>query len=354
MTIHIPKFGLNRHDTSSVSGYAKDISRSERSGWEAAFLPDSQLRRRDTYVLLAAAAIATEEIVLGPLLVNPITRHPSVTASSIATISELAPGRTMLGCGIGDTAVRLAGLKPATVRELELSIHLMKSLLAGKLVEVGSARPARLPFPQDVPVWIAAGGPRTLEMAGSCADGVFIRVGTNVENIKISVEKIRRGAKNAGRDPLSVKIGAVFHTVFFEELEKALLMGKSMAAGYYEYSPMLMKNLGMEWKGPHPDNIKESEGIWPDFHHSTDLLSSGSAVDFLTEDQARSFCLMGNSEMITNQIVSLIKNSTSCGIDFEYVVLHPIPNPPAPDSGPRSYLERVPAEIISVVKSELR
>ena len=50
MTIHIPKFGLNRHDTSSVSGYAKDISRSERSGWEAAFLPDSQLRRRDTYV----------------------------------------------------------------------------------------------------------------------------------------------------------------------------------------------------------------------------------------------------------------------------------------------------------------
>ena len=337
MTIHIPKFGLNRHDTSSVSGYAKDISRSEDSGWEAAFLPDSQLRRRDTYVLLAAAAIATEKIVLGPLLVNPITRHPSVTASSIATISELAPGRTVLGCGIGDTAVRLAGLKPATVRELELSIHLMKSLLSGKSVEVGSARPARLPFPQDVPVWIAAGGPRTLEMAGSCADGVFIRVGTNVENIRISVEKIRKGARNAGRDPLSVKIGAVFHTVFVEDLEKALLMG----------------NLDMEWKGPHPDSIKESEGIWPDFHHSTNLLSSGSAVDFLTEDQARSFCFMGNSEMITNQIVSLINDLTSLGINFEYVVLHPIPNPPAPDPGSRSYLERVPAEIISEVKSIL-
>ena len=353
MTIHIPKFGLNRHDTSSVSGYAKDISRSEDSGWEAAFLPDSQLRRRDTYVLLAAAAIATEKIVLGPLLVNPITRHPSVTASSIATISELAPGRTVLGCGIGDTAVRLAGLKPATVRELELSIHLMKSLLSGKSVEVGSARPARLPFPQDVPVWIAAGGPRTLEMAGSCADGVFIRVGTNVENIRISVEKIRKGARNAGRDPLSVKIGAVFHTVFVEDLEQALLMGKSMAAGYYEYSPMLMDNLEMEWEGAHPDSIKESAGIWPDFHHSTDLLSSGTAVDFLTEDQARSFCFMGNSQMITSQVVSLIKNSTSLGIDFEYVVLHPIPNPPAPDPGSRSYLERVPAEIISEVKSIL-
>ena len=354
MTINIPKFGLNRHDTSSVSGYAKDVSRAEIFGWDAAFLPDSQLRRRDTYVLLAAAALATEKIVLGPLLTNPITRHPSVTASSIATVAELAPNRTVLGCGIGDTAVRLAGLKPATVRELELSIHLMKSLLAGKSVEVGSGRPARLPFPQDVPVWVAAGGPKTLEMAGSCADGVFIRVGTNVENIRIAVENVRKGATSVGRDPLSSKIGAIFHTVFVEDPEQALLMGKSMAAGYYEYSPMLMNNLAMKWKGPHPDIIKETEGIWPDFHHSTDLLPSGNAVDFLTEDQARAFCLMGNAESIANQIVSLLNDAHSLGVDFEFVVLHPVPNPPEPDFGPQSYLERVPTEIISEVKRLLR
>ena len=111
MTIRIPKFALNRLDTSSISGYAKDISRAENVGWDAAFLPDSQLRRRDTYVLLYVAALATEKIVIGPLLTNPVTRHPSVTASSIATIAELAPNRTILGSGIGDTAVRLAGVK---------------------------------------------------------------------------------------------------------------------------------------------------------------------------------------------------------------------------------------------------
>ena len=71
------------------------------------WLPDSQLRRRDTYVLLAAAAQATSDIGLGVLLTNPVTRHPSVTASSIATIDELAPGRVELGWGAGDTAVRL-------------------------------------------------------------------------------------------------------------------------------------------------------------------------------------------------------------------------------------------------------
>src|SRR4029079_19504686 len=93
--------------------------------WDAAWQPDSQLRRRDTYVLLAAAARVTERIVIGTLLANPVNRHPSVTASSIATIDELAPGRTVLGWGVGDTAVRLAGLRPARVKEVEAVRPLM-------------------------------------------------------------------------------------------------------------------------------------------------------------------------------------------------------------------------------------
>ena len=92
----IPLFGLNRFDARSVDAFAADVRRAEELGWDAALQPDSQLRRRDTYVLLAAAARATERIVIGTLLANPINRHPTVTASSIATIDELAPGRTLL------------------------------------------------------------------------------------------------------------------------------------------------------------------------------------------------------------------------------------------------------------------
>src|SRR6266852_8333914 len=199
-----PRFGLNRFDASSVAAFAADVERAEALGWDAALLPDSQLRRRDTYVLLAAAARATERITLGPLLANPVTRHPTVTASSIATIDELAPGRTLLGLGIGDTAVRLAGLKPARVHELEASARLMRALLDGSAVDVGAREPARLPHHRPVPIWIAAGGPRTLRMAGGVADGVFIRVGVHQANITKSIEEIRAGAAAAGRDPSTV------------------------------------------------------------------------------------------------------------------------------------------------------
>src|SRR5260370_1003894 len=101
-----PPFGLNRFDSRSVAAFAADARPAEQLGWAAALQPDSQLRRRDTYVLLAAAARVTERIALGPLLANPVNRHPTVTASSIATVDELAPGRGLLRWGAGDTPVR--------------------------------------------------------------------------------------------------------------------------------------------------------------------------------------------------------------------------------------------------------
>ncbi len=346
----VPRFGLNRFDGRSVSAFVADVRRAEALGWDAAWLPDSQLRRRDTYVMLAAAAQATRHITLGTLLANPINRHPTVTAGSIATVDELAPGRTVLGWGIGDTAVRLAGLKPARVAELEASTRLMRALLDGQDVEVGAARPARLPHHRPVPIWIAAGGPRTLRMAGGVADGVFIRVGTHQANIARSIEAIRVGAVVAGRDPSAIKIGAVFHTVLVDDPAEALLMGKSMAAGYYEYSPMLFDPPGLQWAGPDPEKLKHAQKVWPDFHHAVDLLASGRVVDFLPPAAADAFCLHGRPADVVAQLVDVLRAAPA---PFEYVVLHPIPNPPTPDDVDNGYMARVAREILPRVRAAL-
>ena len=57
--------------------------------------------------------------------------------------------------------------------------------------------------------------------------------------------------------------------------------------------------------------------------------------------------------MIISQIVGLIKEASELSIDFDYIVLHPIPNPRYPDLGSESYMERVPVEIIDDVKKAL-
>ena len=345
-----PRFGLNRFDARSVDAFAADVRRAERLGWDAALQPDSQLRRRDTYVLLAAAARATERMTLGPLLANPVNRHPSVTAGSIATIDELAPGRTLLGWGVGDTAVRLAGLRPARVKELEAATRLVRALLAGEPVDVGAEHPARLPHHRPVPVWIAAGGPRTLRMAGGVADGVFIRVGTHAANIAAAVDAIRAGAAEAGRDPSTVRLGAVFHTVLVADADRALAMGKSMAAGYYEYSPTLFGPPGLAWTGPEPERLKRTHGVVPDFHHAPDLESSGRVVDFLPAAAADAFCLRGGSADVADTLVDVLRSAPA---SFDYVVLHPIPNPPSPDEGEHGYMATVARDVLPRVRRAL-
>ena len=346
----VPRFGLNRFDSRSVDAFAIDVHRAELLGWDAAFQPDSQLRRRDTYVLLAAAARATERITLGPLLANPINRHPTVTAGSIATIDELAPGRVVLGWGVGDTAVRLAGLRPARVKELEASTRLMRALLDGEAVEMGAARPARLPHHRPVPIWIAAGGPRTLRMAGGVADGVFIRVGTHPANIATAVDAIRAGAKDAGRDPAGVRLGAVFHTVLVDEPARALTLAKSMAAGYYEYSPALFDPPQLAWAGPEPEALKHQHQVWPDFHHARDLEASGRVVDFLPTAAADAFALRGGPAELAERLVATLR---AAPVVFDYVVLHPIPDPVWPDEGDHGYTERMAREVLPNVRRQL-
>lgn len=346
----VPRFGLNRFDSRSVAAFVADVRRAEALGWDAVLQPDSQLRRRDTYVLLAAAAQATERVVLGPLLANPINRHPTVTASSIATVDELAPGRTLLGWGVGDTAVRLAGLRPARIKELEAGTRLMRALLDGHEVEVGAARPARLPHHRPVPIWIAAGGPRTLRMAGAVADGVFIRVGTHRANLVRTIDAIRAGAAEAGRDPASVRLGAIFHTVLVDDPDRALLMGKSMAAGYYEYSPALFEAPGFAWTGPDPETLKHDRTVWPDFHHAPDLEASGRAVDFLPAEAADAFCLRGGPADIVAQLVGVLDATPAA---FEHVVLHPIPDPRFPTDPEHDYTARVAREILPQVRARL-
>ena len=337
-------FGLNRFDFRTPDDFATDVARAESLGWDYAFIPDSQLRRHDTYVMLAFAAKATSSIHLGPLLTNPVTRHPTVTASSIATVDVVSDGRAILGLGIGDTAVRLAGLKPAKVATMEAATRQVRDLLHGGKVD--APRGAAVPHARPVPVWVAAAGPRMLRAAGRTADGVFLRVGTHPANLRAAVDAVHEGAREAGREPGSIRLGLVVHTALGaggEDDARTLLIAKSMAAGFYEYSPHLFEVPGLTWDGPDVHELQPL--VNPDFHHHPDLVESGRIVDFLSEEAANAFAFRGTPEAIAEQIAATL----SLGIPFEIVVPHPVPNPPVPRTGP-DFMETLAREVFPRVR----
>lgn len=340
----IPAFGLNRFDYSSPQAFAADARRAEELGWDYAFIPSSPLLLRDPYVNLAFAAVETSRIGLGPLIETPSMRHPAVLASSIATLEGLAPGRTLLSYGVGDTAVRLMGKRPMRVAELEEATVLTRRLLAGEEIEVGAARPAVLRHARPLPVWIAAGGPRTLRMAGRVADGVFIRVGRHEANIRTAIEAVHSGAREAGRNPDDIRIALILHTILTDDAERAALISRSMAAGYYEYSPALFDPPGFTWDGPDIEELKKQ--VWPDFHHAADLEASGRVVSFVPDEIANAFSLFGSPETIAEQLHEVL----GFGHRIDMIIPHPMPTPdprgPKPD-----YIERMATEVIPKLKA---
>ncbi|MCY3620226.1 MAG: LLM class flavin-dependent oxidoreductase [Gammaproteobacteria bacterium] len=315
------EFGLNRFDWTSTNAFVADVRRAEELGFGYALIPWNPLSRPDPYMQLAVAAGQTSRIRLGLLLDNPVLHHPATSASSIATLDEISGGRAFLTYGIGDTAVRWLGLRPARMAELEEAAVLAKRLLAGEDVEVGAVRPARLRHARPVPVWIAAGGPKTIEMAARTADGVFLRVGRHPDNLRTAMAHVRRGATAAGRNPNDIGIGLIFHTVTNDDPREIRAISRSMAAGYYEYSPALFEIPGLPWNGPPVDELKRR--VYPDFHHAPDLVASGNLVDFLDDQTADSFSLFGTAQEIAGQLRWAIEITGRADI----IVPHPVPMP---------------------------
>lgn len=81
------------------------IAECEAAGFSGVGLHDRQHSGRDVHLTLALAAERTCKLTLYPATTNPVTRHPSVTASSAQSLEEIAPGRICSTVGSGYLAV---------------------------------------------------------------------------------------------------------------------------------------------------------------------------------------------------------------------------------------------------------
>ena len=190
----------------SLAGFGDLCREAEDSGFDWLGVADSQSVFRELYVALTLAALNTSRVRLGPLVTNPLTRHLVVTASAIASVDELSGGRAVLGLGSGDSAIYTIGAPPATVAGLEDSITTLGRLTSGETVEREGRTWRVHRATRRVPIYLAAEGPRTLELAGRVADGVSVGLGLPPVVIRLSLAAIERGARAAGRTLADVDV----------------------------------------------------------------------------------------------------------------------------------------------------
>lgn len=194
------EFGVGLFPTEPLQKMIHLAKVTEESGYSHLWVGDSHLIWREAYVNMAAMALNTNRVKLGTGVTNPLTRHPSVVASAYATLEEYAPGRMIVGIGLGDSSVETMGLKPSTLANFESSLAQMRELFAGREAQLPSGKIHLLhPCNTKLPIYVAASGPKMLELCGRIADGVIVLVGVADEYIAHAREKIAAGARAAGR-----------------------------------------------------------------------------------------------------------------------------------------------------------
>jgi 5,10-methylenetetrahydromethanopterin reductase len=164
------------------------------------------LFQREPAVIAALALAATRRLGVGLMAVSPYAIHPVYAAMAAATLEEAFPGRVALCFGAGAPKdLEAAGLQAAQpLIALGEAIEITRRLFAGERVRFEGDRyrlagRALLNAPRDIPIWLAASGPRMLALAGAAADGVLISGGTAPEFVRWSLDHARASAAAAGR-----------------------------------------------------------------------------------------------------------------------------------------------------------
>ncbi len=319
------------------------IAHAEHLGYDYCWVPDTQLLTSNPWAVLALAAQQTRTMRIGTGLAIAGLRLAPVVANSIATINRLAPGRTFLGLGTGNTAMRTMGQRPMAIAPFRRYVEVVRALLQGEEVNYelrGQTHPIRIQNRHlghndaPIPIHLGGFGPRAQALAGELADGLVTGVPRG-GTVAQALERVRAGAAAVGRDLGAPSGSAGFETFALMNL-LMLEPGETLSSerAIAECGSAIMANvhylvdLHKETAAPPPDYVAP---IWEDYlayHASRDVERAHQQLHqshytylepgekrFITPEIIRNFTLAGQPEDIVQRLHELEAQGLT-GVNF--------------------------------------
>lgn len=179
------------------------------------------MEARSSTALSPLIAAETERLAIGWGIISPFTRHPLQVAMEARVTQEVCgEGRFYLGFGASrifmlHIGARRQGLtKPLTA--CKEAVGIVREVLGGEGIDFeGEVFDAHAPALRDdvvspswvPPLYVAGTGPKMQQLAGRIGDGLLTPSITTPAFIEYSLDNLRKGAAEAGRDPDDIDLG---------------------------------------------------------------------------------------------------------------------------------------------------
>lgn len=255
-----PRTGLLFTGAPAVPEMVRLAQRAEQKGFESIWVAETRMTR-DAFVPAAAIAQATEHVRIGTGIVNVYTRNPVTLAISFLSLNELAPGRTLLGLGAGSPRVLAPqGIpfhKPLT--RLREYCDVIPRLMCGETVSYdGAAVKLDEAKIEDVlstggqgllaqmPLYLAATGPKAVRYAGTVADGILMNVCLSTAYVADKLELLEAGANEAGRSLADIEVAMGILSCPNEDEEAGRADARRFIALYLGTMPNIAKETGLD------------------------------------------------------------------------------------------------------------
>jgi alkanesulfonate monooxygenase SsuD/methylene tetrahydromethanopterin reductase-like flavin-dependent oxidoreductase (luciferase family) len=204
--LNLPRLGINFRGRVSVSDAVSYAVKAERMGFHSVLVPEYYFMR-DSITQSACIAAATEKLRIMTFS-NPYTRHPCLTAMTIATLNELSGNRSVLVIGATpvDWLSKMGLQQREPLKAVRESIEIIRAMLSKENVhydgDVFTIRNATLGFlngGMNVKVFIAAIGLKLLSLAGVFADGVVLTSAAPQSYLLKALDTVTSSAKKSAK-----------------------------------------------------------------------------------------------------------------------------------------------------------
>ncbi len=272
------------------------VRQAESGGFTYCWFYDSHILWRDCYAAIAMCMEHTTKMRFGPCVTNPNVRDWSVAASLFASLSLQSGGRFDIGLGRGDSSMRVMGKKPATLARVAEFTRQVKAMTRGEeVIYEGCPEPVQFRWSarHDIPVWIAAYGPKALATAGEQADGVVLQI-AEPSLVSWFTEQCIVAGKAAGRDMSNFRVMAAA-PAYFGSMDECVEATKWFPAMVGNHVADIVEKYGGD-----SDQVPKSLTSYIEKRRGYDYKKHGESdnpyLDFITPEIVKSFGLLGNPD----------------------------------------------------------